>query len=168
MAKKKSTPAEAGKDLTTIASYYPVVEKPAENKNKEKSLKNDEIAVLSAGNNDTNDKNDNDSYSTITTTIRTEEGTIMGPNMAPTDEGKDGGLEKTNEEEESESSDEEEEDGSIDIVSDENQEIYFNNGTEKVTNMGTDTETTNVGVLLKGDKNVEGPDGKTGEKQNQT
>ena len=30
--------------------------------------------------------------------------------------------------------------------------------------MGTDTETTNVGVLLKGDKNMEGPDGKAGEK----
>ena len=61
-------------------------------------------------------------------------------------------------------------DGSTDgnTVSDENQEIYFNNGTEKVTNMGTDTETIKVGVLLKGDKNMEESDGKAGEKQNQT
>ena len=30
--------------------------------------------------------------------------------------------------------------------------------------MGTNIETTNVGVLLKGDKNIEGPDGKVGKK----
>ena len=33
MVKKKSTPAEAGKGQTIVASYYLVVEKPAENKN---------------------------------------------------------------------------------------------------------------------------------------
>ena len=162
MGKKKPTPAEAGKGLTTAASYYPVVEKPTENKNEEKQLKNDEIAVLSAGN---NDNNDNDNYSTITTTIRTEERTIMGPNTAPTDEGKDVRLGKTNKEESEHSGEvEEDEDGSIDIVSDENQEIYFNNRTEKVTNMGTVTEPTNVGILLEGDKKVEGLDKTGGEK----
>ena len=44
---------------------------------------------------DNNDNNDNDS--TITTTIRMEEGTITGPNMVPTGEGKDVGLGKTKE-----------------------------------------------------------------------
>ena len=129
-------------------------------------MENDEENVFLEDNN----HNDNDSYSTVTTTTQMEEGTIMRPNTAPTDEGKDVGLGKTNKDkEELEHNGEEDKDGSINknIVSDENQEIYFNNGTEKVTNMGTDTGTTNVGVLLKGDKNTEGPDGKAGEKQNQ-
>ena len=39
---------------------------------------------------------------------------------------------------------------------------YFKNGTEKVTNMGTDTVTTNGGVLLK--KNMDGPEEKAGGK----
>ena len=42
------------------------------------------------------------------------------------------------------------------------QKSYFNNGTEKVTNMGTDTVTANEGVILK--KNMDGPEGKAGEK----
>ena len=67
MRKKKPTPAEAGKGLTTVASYYPVVEKPAENKNEGKPLENDEGNVCLGDNNDNND-NGNDSYSTITTT----------------------------------------------------------------------------------------------------
>ena len=74
-----------------MKSYYTVVEKPSENKNEEKPLKTDKEIALSAGNNDKS--NDNDS----TTTIRTEKGTIMGPNMAPTDDGgKDLELDKTN------------------------------------------------------------------------
>ena len=48
-----------------------------------------EITLL-AGNNDKS--NDNDS--TITTTIRTEKGTIMGPNTAPIDYGKNLELDK--------------------------------------------------------------------------
>ena len=83
----------------TVESYYPVLAKLAGNKIKEKPLKIDKIAALLAGNNDTNDKNDEDSYSTITTTIWTEEGNITGPNTATTDEGKNLGLGKTNEEE---------------------------------------------------------------------
>ena len=84
-----------------------------------------------------------------------------GRNYYRTQHGTNGGrrLGKTNKDLESERSGEEDkdkdEDGSIDIVSDKNQEIYFNNGTEKVTNMGTDTETTNVGVLLKEDNKME-------------
>ena len=61
MGKKKLTPAEAGKGQPTVASYYTVVEKPSENKNKEKPLETEEIA-LSAGNNDKS----NDTDSTIT------------------------------------------------------------------------------------------------------
>ena len=68
MVKKKPTPAEAGKGQTTVTSYYPVVEMPAENKNEGKPLENDEENVFSEDNNDNND-NDNDSYSTITTSI---------------------------------------------------------------------------------------------------
>ena len=64
MGKKKLTPAEAGKGQTIVASYYAVVEKPSENKNEEKTLETEEIALL-VGNNDK--RNDNDS--TITTTI---------------------------------------------------------------------------------------------------
>ena len=165
MRKKKPTPAEAEKGLITVVNFYSVVEKPTENKIKEKPLKNDKIAALSAGNNDNNDKNNKDSYSTITTTIQTEEGTITGPNTATTDEGKDERLGKTNEEElERSDEEEEEEDGSIDIVSNENQRIYFNNGTEKGTNMRTDTETSNGGVLLEGDNKMEGLDETGGEK----
>ena len=170
MVKKKLTPAEAGKGQTTVGSYYLVVEKPAENKNEGKPLEIDEANIFLDDNDDNNDNdNDNNSYNTITPTIRTQEGTITGPNVAPTDEGKDVGLGKTKadkEELERSGEEEEDEDGSTDgnIVSDENQEINFNDGTEKVTNMETDTETTNVGVLLKGDKNMEGPDGKAGEK----
>ena len=40
MGKKKPTPAEAGKGTKIVASYYPVIVKLAENKNKEKPLKN--------------------------------------------------------------------------------------------------------------------------------
>ena len=58
MRKKKPTPAEAGKGLTTVASYYPVVEKPAENKNEGKPLENNKGNVFLEDNND----NDNDSY----------------------------------------------------------------------------------------------------------
>ena len=39
---------------------------------------------------------------------------------------------------------------------------YFNHGTEEVTNMGTDTVTTNDGVLLK--NKTDGPEEKAGEK----
>ena len=83
MVKKKPTPTEAGIGLTTVASYYSVVEKPAETKIKEKPLKNDEIAALFAGNNDTNDNSIN-----TTTTTRPEEATTMGPDTAPADEEK--------------------------------------------------------------------------------
>ena len=47
MGKKKQTPAEAGKGTKTVASYYPVVAKPTEDKNGGKPLKNDNIVVLS-------------------------------------------------------------------------------------------------------------------------
>ena len=55
MVKEKRTPAEAGKGQPTLASYYATLGKPSGNKNKEKPLKNDEIALLSAGNNESND-----------------------------------------------------------------------------------------------------------------
>ena len=90
MGKKKLTPAEAEKGQPTVESYYTVVEKPSENKNKEKPLNTDKEIALSAGN---NESNDNDS---TTTTIRTDKGTIMGSNTAPTDDdGKDLELDKT-------------------------------------------------------------------------
>ena len=167
MRKKKPTPAEAGKGLTIVASYYSVVEKPAENKNKEKPLKNDEIAVLSAGNNNTNDNSTN-----TNTTTRPEEATIVGPDIAPVDEENESELSKNeskNKEDVESSGDEEEgDDKSEDELTDsaynavDDQKSYFNNGTEKVTNMEIDTVTTNGGVLLK--NNMDGPDKKAGGK----
>ena len=163
MVKKKPTPAEAGIGLTTVASYYSVVEKPAENKNEKKPLKNDKIAVLSARNNESND-NDNDC------TIQTEKGTTIEPNTVSADEGN--GLEldkeKDKNKEEVESSGEED-DGSLELNSeikndDEQQELYFNNGTEEATIMGADTEVINVELQSSGHNNVEGPDETVGEK----
>ena len=55
MVKKKRTSVEAGKGQPTVTSYYTAVEKPSGNKNEEKPLKNDEITLLSAGNNESND-----------------------------------------------------------------------------------------------------------------
>ena len=55
MGKKKLTSAEAGKGQPTVESYYAVVEKPLENKDKEKPLKTDEEIALSAENNESND-----------------------------------------------------------------------------------------------------------------
>ena len=88
MGKKKATPAEAGKGTKTVASYYPVLMKPAENKNKEKSLKNDEIAAFLAGNNDNTNDNSNTTTTNTTTITRPKEATIMGTNTAPADEEK--------------------------------------------------------------------------------
>ena len=104
MGKKKLTPVEAGKGQPTVKSCYVVVGKPSENKNEEKLLKTDKEIALSAG---INESNDNDC-----TTIRTEKGTIMGPNTAPTDDGKDLELDKTNDKnkEDVENSGEEDED----------------------------------------------------------
>ena len=42
MGKKKATPAEAGKGHPTVASYYSVVSKPSEDKNKEEPLETEE------------------------------------------------------------------------------------------------------------------------------
>jgi len=124
-----------------VTSYYAVVEKPYESKNEEKPLKTDKEIALSAENN--NKSKDNDS--TITT-IQTEKGTIMGPNTAPADDGKD--LEqdkkkKAKNKEEVEGSGEEDEDGSPDELNfknenkstDEQQETYFKTGPEKATNI---------------------------------
>ena len=111
MRKKKPTPAEAEKGLTTVASYYPVVEKPAETKIKEKLLKNDEIAALLAGNNDTNDNSTN-----TNTTTRPEGATTMGPNTAPAYEENElelGKNEGKNKEDVESSGDKEEEDDKL-------------------------------------------------------
>ena len=70
MIKKKLTPAVAGKGLITVASYYPVVENPAENKNEGTLSEKDKKTFFSEVNNDNNDNdNGNGSYGTITTTI---------------------------------------------------------------------------------------------------
>ena len=90
MGKEKLTPAEAGKGQPTVANYYTVVSKPLENKSKEELLKNEEEIVFLAENNDKS--NDNDS--TVTTTIQPEKGTIIGPNTAPADDGKELELDK--------------------------------------------------------------------------
>ena len=164
MVKKKLTPVEAGKGQPTVGRYYAVVGKPSRNKNEEKPLKNDEIA-LSAGNNESNDNEskDNDCI------IRTEKGTIMEPDTAPADEGNDlePGKEKDKKKEEVESSGEED-DGSLELNSeikndDEQQELYFNNETEEATIMGADTEVTNVEVASSRYNNVEEPDENIGE-----
>ena len=143
MGKKKPTPARARKGLMIVASYYSEVEKPAENKNEEKPLKNDEIAVLSAGNNESTD-NDND-Y-----TIQMEKGTTMTPNTASMDKKNCLKLdkEKVKNKEEVESSGDEDEDGSLELNSeindDKQQELHFNNGTEEATIMEADTKVINV------------------------
>ena len=62
-----------------MASYYAAVGKPSGNKNEEKPLRNDEIILLSAGN---NESNNNDCI------IRTEKGTVIEPNTAPADDDK--------------------------------------------------------------------------------
>ena len=133
MVKKKPTPAEVGKGLTTVASYYSVVEKPAETKIKENPLKNDKITALSAGNNDTNDNITN-----TNTTTQPEEATTMGLDTAPADEEKElelGKNEGKNKEDvESSGDEEEEEDKSEDELTDsayavDDQKSYFNDGT---------------------------------------
>ena len=128
-------------------------------------MKTEEIA-LSVENNNKSKNND----STITT-IRPEKGTIMGLNTAPVDEGKDIGLGKmnNNNKEEVKSSGKEYEDRSsnkinVKIKDSDNQESYFNNGTEKVTNMGADTEVTKVEVQSSGHNNVESSNKTVGEK----
>ena len=96
----------------------------------------------------------------------------MGPNTAPTDDdGKDLELDKTNDKnkEDVENSDEEaeDEDESPDKINSEfndNQESYFNNGTEEATIIGADTEVTNIEVSSSRHNNVEGPDENVGEK----
>ena len=80
-------------------------------------MENDQIALLLAGN---NESNNNDC--TTTTTIRTEKGTIMGPNTAPTDDdGKDLELDKTNnksrEDVENSGEEDEDKDGSLELNS---------------------------------------------------
>ena len=97
----------------------------------------------------------------------------MGPNTAPTDEdGKDLELDKTNdknkEEDENSGEEDEDEDGLPNKINSEfkhndNQESYFNNGTEEATNIGANTEVINVEVKSSGHNNVEGPDENVGE-----
>ena len=116
------------------------------------------------GNNKSNDNNND--Y-----TIRTEKGTITEPNTAPADD--ENGLEldkeKDKNKEEVESSSEED-DGLLDKLNskikndDEQQEMYFNNGTEEATIMGADTEVAKVEVSSSGHNNVKGPDEKLGGK----
>ena len=79
MGKKKPTPAEAEKGTKTVASYYPVVAKPTEEKNGGKPLKNDDIAVLSENINDnTKDNSMTMTTTNTTTTTRPEEATTTG------------------------------------------------------------------------------------------
>ena len=100
----------------------------------------------------------------------------MGHNTAPTDDdGKDLEPDKTNnknkEEVENSGEKDEDEDGSSEINSEfkynDDQESYFNNGTEEATIMGADTEVTNVEVPSSGHNNADGSDQKVGENQNQ-
>ena len=166
MVKKKRKPVEAGKGQPTVTSYCGAVGKPSGNKNEEKSLKNDKITLVLAGN---NESNNSDSTST---TIQTEKGTIMGPNTASTDDdGKDLELDKTNnknkEDVDNSGEEDEDEDGSPDKINskfNDNQESYFNNGTEEATIMGADTEVTNLEVPSSEHNNVDGSDEKVGGK----
>ena len=113
-------------------------------------MKTEEEIVFSAEN------NDNDNNSIITTTIGLEKGIIIGPNMAPADDGKVLKLdkEKDKNKEEVESSGEEDEDGSLDELNskikstnnDKQQEFYFKTGLEKATNMEDNTVPPSVGV----------------------
>ena len=151
MRKKKPTPAEAGIGTKTVASYYPVVAKPTEDKNGGKPLKNAKIAALS----EINDTKDNSTTMTtttnITTTTRPEEVTTTETNTAPADEEDE--LEQGNtdievsvsEDEQEEYEEESEDEVAVNV---DDQKSHFNNGTEKVTNMGTDTVTTNKGIQM--------------------
>ena len=168
MGKKKLTTVEAGKGQSTVDCYYAVVQKPSENKTEEKPLKTDKEIALLVGN---NESNDNDSITT-TTSIRTEKGTIMRPNTAPTDDdGTNLELNKTNNKNkkdvENSGEEGEDEDGSPNKINSKfnyDQESYFNNGTEEATIIGADTDVTNIEVLFSGHNNVEGSDKKVGEK----
>ena len=165
MVKKKPTPAEAEKGTKTVAAYFAVLGKPDENKNEGKPLKNADIAVLSAKtNNNTKDNNMTMTTTNITTTTRPEKATTTGTYTAPADEEDELGPGNTDIEVLTKSDDEQEEEEESDevTVNADDQKLHFNNGTEKVTNMGTDTVTTNEGVLLK--NNMDGPDEKAGEK----
>ena len=168
MGKKKPTPAEAGKGHPTVARYYSVVAKPYENKNKEEPLKTEEEIALSAENNESNDKRND---STITTTIRPEKATIMGPSTAPVDDRKDLELDKKKDKnkEEVESSGEEDEDGSTNKINSEIKIMTIKNSIltmerMEATNIGADKEVTNVEVPSSEQNNVEGSDEKVAEK----
>ena len=157
MEKKKPTPAEAGKETKTLTTYFLVLVKPAENKNKENPLENAKIAVFLA---ETNDSTKDNSTTTTTTTTRPEEVTLTGTSTAPADEENKLGLEKTDKEE-SEKSDNQEEVEEEELedevtVNADYQKSYFNGGTEEVTNMGTDMVTTNKKKLL--ENNTDGPE----------
>ena len=73
MVKKKRTPVEPGKGQPIVTSYYAAVGKPSGNKDKEKPLENDEIVLILAGNNESNDNESKDNDCTI----QTEKGIIM-------------------------------------------------------------------------------------------
>ena len=171
MRKKKPTPAEAGIGTKTVASYYPVVAKPTEDKNGGKPLKNDNIAVFSEINDNTKDNSMTMTTTTnITTTIRPEEVTITETNTAPAD--KEDELEQGNtdievsvsEDEQEEYEEEEEDEVTVNV---DDQKSYFNNGTEKEPNMGTDTVTTNKGIQMEDntDATEEWKGGKTQSKE---
>ena len=166
MIKKKPTPAEAREGTKTVASYYPVVAKPTEDKNGGKPLKNDDIAVFSENINDnTKDNNITMTTTNTTTTTRPEEVTNTETNTAPADKEKELELGNTDievsvsEDEQEEYEEEEEDEVTVNV---DDQKSYFNNGTEKEPNMGTDTVTTNGGVSLK--NNMDGSKEKAGEK----
>ena len=149
-----------------MATYFLVLVKPTENKNEEKPLKNANNAGILAKAND--NTKDNSMTTTTTTTTRPEKATTTGTNTAPADEenelGKTDKEESPKSDDEVETEEEEEEEESEYEVTDnaDDQKSYFNDGTEEVTNMGTDTGTTNEGVSLK--NNTDGPEEQAGEK----
>ena len=107
MVKKKITPSKDGMRNTSVDDYFRVAKQTTEDKNKEKPLKNDEIAAFLVGNND-NTNDNSTTTNTTTTTTRPKEATIMGTDTAPVDEENELGLGKTDGEESKRSDDEEE------------------------------------------------------------
>ena len=169
MRKKKPTPAKAGKGTKTVVSYYPVVAKPTEDKNGGKPLENADIAVFSGKINDTKDNSTTMTTTTNTTTTTwLEKVTTTGTNTAPAD--KEDGLEQGNTDTEvsvksDDEQEEEEEELEDETVNVDDQKWHFNNGTEKVTNTGTDTVTTNKGIQM--EDNTDAPEERKEEKKNQ-
>ena len=167
MVKLKDIPSQDGMRNKTVADYFQPVKQTKKDKNEGKRSGNEEISaileeIITNDNNNGNIKINQTEEATKTSKAYTE--TTEEKDKDELEVGKNEG--KNKEDAENSEDEAEEEDESEDEVTKndavEDQQSYCNDGTEKVTNMGTDTVTTNGGVSLK--NNMDGPEKKAGEK----